>query len=65
MDDGRQVGEGFDRAAEEYDEVLLHNRQGAARLVAALPEGRYGEILDVGCGTGFVSEEMIARFGDS
>lgn len=63
MDDGRQVGEGFDRAAEEYDEVLLHNRQGAARLVAALPPGVYAEILDVGCGTGFVSEEMIARFG--
>lgn len=63
MDDGRQVGEGFDRAAEEYDEVLLHNRQGAARLVAALPPGRYEEILDVGCGTGFVSEEMVARFG--
>lgn len=63
MGDGREVGEGFDRSAEEYDEVLLHNRQGAARLVAALPPGRYDEILDVGCGTGFVSEEMVARFG--
>lgn len=63
MDDGREVGEGFDRAADEYDEMLLHNRQGAARLVAALPPGRYEEILDVGCGTGFVSEEMVARFG--
>ncbi len=65
MGDGQQVGEGFDLAAEDYDEVLMHNRQGARRLVAALPEGRYDEILDVGCGTGFVSEEMITRFGTS
>lgn len=62
MGDGRQVGEGFDRAAQEYDDLLRHNREGAARLVGALPAGRYEEILDVGCGTGFVSEEMISRF---
>jgi ubiquinone/menaquinone biosynthesis C-methylase UbiE len=65
MGDGTQVGEGFDRAAEDYDDLLRHNREGAARLVGALPAGRYEEILDVGCGTGFVSEEMIARFGTS
>ncbi len=65
MGDGQQVGAGFDRAAEEYDEVLRHNREGAVRLVGALPDGDYDEILDVGCGTGFVSEEMVARFGTS
>ncbi len=65
MDDGRQVGQGFDRSAPEYDDLLRHNREGAARLVSALPPGRYDEILDVGCGTGFVSQEMIARFGTS
>ena len=65
MGEGTQVGAGFDSSAQEYDEVLRHNREGAARLVAALPEGRYDEILDVGCGTGFVSEAMVARFGSS
>ncbi len=63
VDEGTRVGAGFDSAAEQYDEILRHNREGAARLVAALPPGRYDDVLDVGCGTGFVSEEMVARFG--
>jgi ubiquinone/menaquinone biosynthesis C-methylase UbiE len=61
--DGREVGDGFTRAAEGYDELLRRNRDGARRLVAALPEGRYDDVLDVGCGTGFVTEAMVDRFG--
>lgn len=57
------MGEGFTRAADGYDELLRHNRDGARRLVAALPDGRYDDVLDVGCGTGFVTEAMVARFG--
>lgn len=57
------VGEGFTRAASVYDEVLRHNADGARRLVAAIPEGRYDTVLDVGCGTGFASLEMADRFG--
>ncbi len=57
------VGAGFDQAAGNYDDLLLHNRMGAQRLVAALPEARYDEIVDVGCGTGFASLEMHAQRG--
>lgn len=63
MADGQRVEESFERSAGEYDEILVHNRTGARRLVASLPDGDYGEILDVGCGTGFVTEEMVRRFG--
>jgi SAM-dependent methyltransferase len=61
--DGHDVGRGFDRSADAYDELLQRNRMGAERLVAAMPPGDYERILDVGCGTGFATEAMVARFG--
>ncbi|HMN99498.1 MAG TPA: methyltransferase domain-containing protein [Miltoncostaeaceae bacterium] len=60
--DGQDVGEGFTRAADDYDDLLRRNRDGARRLVASLPDGRYDDVLDVGCGTGFVTEAMVDRF---
>jgi ubiquinone/menaquinone biosynthesis C-methylase UbiE len=59
----RGIAEGFDRSAEGYEEAVRHNQHGALRLVAALPEGRYRRVLDVGCGTGFASQAMADRFG--
>ncbi|MGI9540248.1 MAG: class I SAM-dependent methyltransferase, partial [Miltoncostaeaceae bacterium] len=35
----------------------------ANRLVAAIPEGDYDSLLDVGCGTGWSTFEFLARFG--
>jgi ubiquinone/menaquinone biosynthesis C-methylase UbiE len=58
-----RVGAGFDQGAGAYDEVMAHNRMGAERLVASLPEGTRGSVLDVGCGTGFASLACVRRLG--
>ena len=52
--DGRAAGEAYDRSAGEYDDLLRHNAEGAARLVAGLealilavlerPETRLGDL---------------------
>jgi ubiquinone/menaquinone biosynthesis C-methylase UbiE len=56
------VGRGFTQGAGEYDDLLARNAEGARRLVAAMPEGDYPEVLDVGCGTGFASLAFAERF---
>lgn len=57
------VGAGFDEAAGNYDDLLIHNRMGAKRLVDALPGETYERIVDVGCGTGFAAFEMHEQHG--
>jgi SAM-dependent methyltransferase len=56
-------GGGWDRSAERYDRVLAANRRGAWRLVRSLPERAFERVLDVGCGTGFAAEAMVAIRG--
>ena len=53
----------FDRSAGVYDDHVAFNRDGARRLVASVPAGRYPRLLDVACGTGFASLAAIPRLG--
>ncbi|MSO44017.1 MAG: class I SAM-dependent methyltransferase [Thermoleophilia bacterium] len=53
----------FDRSAVAYDLLVAPNRAGSRRLIAALPEEEFPNLLDVGCGTGFAALEAIERRG--
>jgi ubiquinone/menaquinone biosynthesis C-methylase UbiE len=55
--------ESFDRSAPTYDDHVRFNQAGAQRLIGALPEREYRDLLDVACGTGFATMHMIARRG--
>jgi ubiquinone/menaquinone biosynthesis C-methylase UbiE len=58
----KSAAEGFTKAANTYDEAVRHNIAGSERLVMSLPDGGYGTVLDVGCGTGWTSAAMVQRF---
>ena len=67
-DDGRKrrLRRAFDAAAAGYDEHAPVQRTAATRLadrIAALPLPERPLILEIGCGTGFLSEALRRRLG--
>jgi len=63
--DAEHPRDSFDRSAHIYDDHVGFNHAGAQRLIGALPDRPYGDLLDVACGTGFATMQMIARRGIS
>jgi ubiquinone/menaquinone biosynthesis C-methylase UbiE len=53
----------FDRSAIAYEQLVALNRAGSRRLVAALPDETFARVVDIGCGTGFATMEVVARGG--
>jgi len=56
------IAGGFTETASDYDGAVRYNIEGAQRLVLSIPPGRYDDVLDVGCGTGWATQAMIDRF---
>lgn len=59
------VSGGFTETASDYDDAVRFNIEGAQRLVLTIPPGRYDDVLDVGCGTGWAAQAVIDRFRPS
>lgn len=61
-----QLASQFGSAAPHYDRYAVVQRQCAAELVSLLREAAVpeGAILELGCGTGFVTRELVAAFPD-
>jgi malonyl-CoA O-methyltransferase len=55
---------GFDEQAEVYDSVALVQAQVARKLAGRL-KGEPRRILEIGCGTGLLSEHLIERFPEA
>jgi ubiquinone/menaquinone biosynthesis C-methylase UbiE len=56
------IAGGFTETASDYDGAVRFNIEGAQRLVLSIPPGRYDDVLDVGCGTGWATQAVIDRF---
>ncbi|MBJ7456947.1 MAG: methyltransferase domain-containing protein [Thermoleophilia bacterium] len=56
------VAGGFTETASDYEDAVRFNIEGAQRLVLCIPPGRYENVLDVGCGTGWATQAVIDRF---
>lgn len=56
------VAGGFTETASDYEDAVRFNIEGAQRLILSIPPGRYDDVLDVGCGTGWSAQAVIDRF---
>lgn len=64
--DKRVVAESFSRAASRYDSVAHLQRLVARQMLDWLPQETFTKpLLDLGCGTGYVVEQILQRHPDA
>lgn len=63
MPDKRQIADSFSRAAATYDQAAALQRAVGNNLLARLPRDvQPVDLVDLGCGTGYFSRALAARF---
>ncbi len=55
-----QIAQSFSQAAQNYDDVAGLQRQAADRLLAIHGQAVAGRVMDLGCGTGYVTGKLLA-----
>lgn len=55
----KQIAQSFGRRADDYDRNAPLQKECAAQLAALLPHRPAPDVLEIGCGTGFVTEHLI------
>jgi len=65
--DRRQVQRAFDRAASSYDQAAVLQQRVARQLIERLDyiHHQHDVVLDLGCGTGQISVDLLKRFPQS
>jgi len=58
-----RIADSFSRAANSYDHAAQLQRNIGAALLATLPAQINGIVIDIGCGTGFITCELLKKYG--
>lgn len=59
-----RISHSFSRAADSYDAAAKLQRNVGKALLGGLPESMGGTVMDIGCGTGFITGELSRKYGD-
>ncbi len=60
-----RIADSFSRAANSYDNAAQLQRNIGTALLSTLPEQMSGVLVDIGCGTGFITGELLKKYNSS
>jgi len=61
----KQIENAFDKGATNYDWAALIQRETAEKLINFTPDTAPTKILEIGCGTGFLTKLLVQKYPDS